>query len=218
MSTASDAGLCRFSSTLADQRVSWHSSRRMAIARFQQERFVDWIEEALPLLRRHWHELAHYPDIPLDIDRKATRRSALRTCCASTRRAWHDKLVGYAVFIVGKNGALPRLADGEAGRALRRPADRRGCSASGSCATPTRCCAPRACNVVYQHVKLAHPALGRVLEHLGYEPIETLYGRRLDKNSPQRPGALGGEDANARAAEQSADETDVRHVASETCH
>ena len=34
--------------------------------------------------------------------------------------------------------------------------------------------------VVYQHVKNAHPMLGAVLSRVGYEPVETIYAKRLD--------------------------------------
>ncbi len=37
-----------------------------------------------------------------------------------------------------------------------------------------------AVQVVYQHVKLAYD-FGSLLTRLGYEPIETVWGRRLDR-------------------------------------
>jgi GNAT superfamily N-acetyltransferase len=193
----------------------------MAIARFQQERFVDWIEEALPLLRRHWHELAHYSDIPLDIDRKGY--TAL--CAAGLMRIYTarlaDKLVGYAVFIVGKNGHYHGSGPMAKQDVLYvDPAHRRGSLGIRLVRYADEMLRFDGVNVVYHHVKLAHPALGRVLEHLGYEPIETLYGRRLDTHTGT--GALarlsGGEDANkAHAAAAELDESD-RPMPAEALH
>lgn len=35
--------------------------------------------------------------------------------------------------------------------------------------------------VVYQHAKVAHPALGRILERQGYEAVDVIYAKRLDR-------------------------------------
>ena len=67
------------------------------------EAFADVIDEAKPLLVEHWHELALYPDIPLDPDYEAY--AALDKAGAIviyTVRA-HGELVGYAVYFIRKH-------------------------------------------------------------------------------------------------------------------
>lgn len=34
--------------------------------------------------------------------------------------------------------------------------------------------------LVYQHVKIDHPALGRLLDHENYNAVEIMYSKRLD--------------------------------------
>jgi phage terminase large subunit len=193
--------------------------RRVRVsAVLQRESFADVIDEALPLLHRHWREVSHYPDIPLEVN-----RAGYAALCASnllriyTARE-NGKLVGYAVYVVGKNAHYHGSPNQAKQDVFYVDSNRRGVMLGIRLVRfADEMMRAEGVQVVYQHVKLAHPALGRILERAGYEPIETIYGRRLDKNSPQRAAAIGGEDANARAADD-LDETDVRHVASETCH
>jgi hypothetical protein len=90
------------------------------------------------------------------------------------------QLVGDAVFGVGRNkhfmGSLQAVQDivfvhpqarGGIGRQLLAHCDK----ALGK----------EGVQVVYQHQKLAHPALGEVLRSLGYEPVEVIWAKRLDK-------------------------------------
>lgn len=186
----------------------------------QRERFAAVIDEALPLLQRHWQEVTHYSDIPLDIDRPGYERIDQAGLLRIYTARDDGKLVGYAAYVVGKNShyraslqarqdviyVASNLRGAWIGSKLVKYAD--------------AMLAHEGVQVVYQHVKLAHPALGRILERAGYEPIETIYGRRLDTNT-QRASvvpAVGGEDANARAADHAEVDADVRHVPSEACH
>lgn len=132
------------------------------------------------LFGAHYQEVSHNPDIPLapDNDRyeMLARNGRLRIYTVRS----DSQLIGYAVFIVATglhySGSLqakqdilfvdPSSRGRGAGIKLLRFAD--------------AALAAEGVQVVYHHVKLAHPALGRLLEHLGYEPVETVYSRRLD--------------------------------------
>jgi hypothetical protein len=35
--------------------------------------------------------------------------------------------------------------------------------------------------VVHRHEKIAHPALGRLLQKIGYTPMDTIWTKRLDR-------------------------------------
>lgn len=137
-------------------------------------------EEILPLLQEHFVEIATYRDIPLSVDQdvydRAEEAGVLRVYTARI----DGDLIGYACFLMRPNphysGSIQAVADvvfiseayrrGRLGLQLLQFADN-GLTADGA-------------QVIYHHVKLAHPALGRLLEHMGYEPVETIYVRRTD--------------------------------------
>lgn len=149
---------------------------------YQAELGMDVIEEAteLDLFEKHYQEIARYKDIPLDPDldvyEGAEAGGMLR--CFTMRDC--GELVGYALYFVkahphykGSKVATqdvlyvhPAYRKGFAGIRLIRMADER--------------LAAEGVQVVTQHVK-TYADFGRVLERLGYEAVETIYMRRLDK-------------------------------------
>jgi L-amino acid N-acyltransferase YncA len=147
-------------------------------------------EEALPLLTLHWREIAHFQDIPLDpdVERYITIESndALRVFTARL----DGKLVGYACFLLAPHshykGSLQAVQD----VLYVDPACR--CSTIGL--RLIRHCnealALEGVQVVLQHVKDAHPALGIILERMGFERVETIYAVRLDQPLEREPADL----------------------------
>lgn len=147
----------------------------------RREPFVQVYEEMLPLLRLHWAEIAHYLDIPLDVDvdRYAAldAAGALRLFIARLDGA----LVGYACFIVSTHahykGSLQAVQD----VLYVDP----GCRCSSVGLRLVRWCdaalAQEGVQVVVQHVKNRHPALGLIAARMGYEAVETIYCKRLDR-------------------------------------
>lgn len=147
---------------------------------FQRENAHQLWGEIDPLLRKHWHEVAHYKDIELNPDvelyGKLEDIDALR--CYTARI--NGQLVGYCIFFV-KNMlhykqvkqavqdvffVLPEYRDKRVGYQLLKF-----CHAQ---------LAAEQVDTVAQHVKFAHD-FGPLLEHMGYEPIEKIYMKRLDK-------------------------------------
>lgn len=143
----------------------------------QMERIADCLPDLRPLLQAHWREVAHYQDIPLNPDFDFYRTSPnLR--CVTVRD--DGELTGYAIFGVGRNkhymDSLQSVQDvffvhpqhrGFAGKRLIRASDAM-LRAEGV-------------QVSYHHVKEAHPVLGALLRSEGYEPVETIWAKRLDK-------------------------------------
>lgn len=144
------------------------------------ERFPDAWPELKPLLELHWREIAHYLDIPLDVDeafyRGVDAAGALRIFTVRAGGA----LVGYAVFFVKHNphyqGSLqavqdvlflhPAFRNGSVGARLIRHADEQ--------------LRDEGVQAVYHHVKRAHN-FGPLLERMGYELVDLIYARRLDR-------------------------------------
>ena len=67
---------------------------------FNKESFKDTFEEAMPLIKRHYDEIAHFKDIPLDPD--VTLYKALEDAGGihvfTVRK--NDNLIGYSLFFV----------------------------------------------------------------------------------------------------------------------
>lgn len=146
----------------------------------QRELLTDALwNEAMPLLVAHWREIAHYPDIILDPDRDQYLAledlGVIRCFTARLER----KLVGYAVFFVRPAlhyaGSVQAYQD-----VLYLDPSVRG----GAGIRFVRWCDEQleksAIQVVYHHVKHAHN-FGPLLERLGYELVDLIYARRLDK-------------------------------------
>lgn len=137
------------------------------------------LDEARPLLAEHWREIAPYDDIPLDVDTHHYLAAGEAGVCRCYTVRVGDQLVGYALFFVRPAphyaGSLQAAQD----VLYLHPSMRGGAGAEfiAYCDEQLRACGVQ---VVHHHAKHAHPQLGKALERLGYEPVETIYSKRLD--------------------------------------
>lgn len=146
---------------------------------FARELFASFYADAKPLLQKHWQEIATFLDIPLDPDearyQEAEDSGALRIY---TMREG-EMLIGYAVFVVCTNahysGSLQAVQD----IVFVDPDYRRGGTGLKLLRYAERELRLEDVEVIYHHVKLAHPRLGSLLERMGYSPNETIYAKRL---------------------------------------
>lgn len=139
----------------------------------------DLLAEMVPLLEAHWREVGHYEDIPLKIEAAvyldAEARGTLRVFTVRE----HAALVGYAVFFVRAN---PHYAD-----SLQAVQDviyvaptARGQTGARLIAYADDCLRADGVQAVYHHVKTAHN-WGKLLERMGYEAVDVIYAKRLDR-------------------------------------
>lgn len=156
----------------------WRAQRGLT---FQRERAIDLWEEMLPLLVAHKAEIAHYPDIVLDPDIPAYEMLDAQGAVRVFTARIGGTLVGYAVFFVRHNlhyrQSLQAVQDvlfvtlahrhGRVGLQLIQYAEAR-LQAEGV-------------QVVLQHVKASTPATIELFLKLGYEPIDHILGKRLDR-------------------------------------
>lgn len=148
----------------------------MIIAR---ERAYDVWDEIMPLLKAHWHEIAHYKDIPLEPDysvyKELEDKGALRLYVARL----DGRIIGYSAYFLRYHphykSSLQAVQDiiyvdpahrGGVGRRLIKHCD--------------ECLRSEGVQVVYQHMKAAN-SFGKLLERMGYELQELTYSKRLDK-------------------------------------
>lgn len=147
---------------------------------FARESFTsELFSEALPLLAAHWQEIAHYPDIPLNPDlsfyHSCEKAGILR--CFTARR--ESTLVGYAVFIARYNPHY-RTSFQASQDVIYIAPDSRGKMGLKFIRFCDRELQQEHVQAVYHHVKAAHN-FGLLLQRIGYELVDLIYARRLDK-------------------------------------
>lgn len=146
---------------------------------FQTERLSECLEEAKPLLARHWQEIALNKDIiPLapDYQRYFSLERDQKLCVCTARD--EGRIVGYAVYVYDRQLHYPVLwAESDifyVDPDLRRP--RVAHRLIGFTEEELK---HRGVRVMHSRAKIEHPAAGRVLESMGHKPIETVYAKVL---------------------------------------
>lgn len=128
------------------------------------------------LLKEHWSEIAHYPDIPLAPDWetycKAEAIGALRVYVARAESA----PVGYAIFFVRPHLHYKTSIQAQQD-VLFVAKEHRGFGAKFLqwCDEQLRA---EGVQVILHHVKAAHD-FGPLLKRLGYELVDLVYARRV---------------------------------------
>jgi hypothetical protein len=137
------------------------------------------LSEMLPLLVSHWSEVAHFTDIPLNIDlnfyRNCEEQGILRLY--TFRR--NNELLGYAVFFVKRNPHYQTSIQANQDVLFLSTKARGPLSLKfiRFCDNELRA---EGVQAVYHHVKVAHN-FGLILQRMGYELTDLIYARRLDK-------------------------------------
>ena len=147
--------------------------------KFQQETLASSLEESKPLLQKHWDEIAHYKDIPLNPDYelyfKLEAAGVLK--CYSVRDG-NARMIGYAVYLIQHNPHYKQSLVAKQDIVFIDPA----CRGQGMlfiqwCDQQLK---ELGVQIVTHHVKAAHN-FGRGLERMGYELQDLIYTKRLDK-------------------------------------
>ena len=148
--------------------------------RFQRETVLTVCEEIKPLLLKHWEEISHYKDIPLDPDWDGYSRieesGALRVY---TARDEENKLIGYAVFFLKHNlhyrSSLQAVQD-----IIFIDPEKRGFGVKFILWTEQQLKA-EGVQVCFHHIKTKTPHTIDLFRRLGYENIDLILGKRFDK-------------------------------------
>lgn len=149
---------------------------------YRRENFIDMIDEAWPILQQQWRELNVNHDIPLVLNREKYRANDESGLLRIYTARIAGTLVGYVCFVVA---VIPRY-DTSPPQALQDviyvEQSARG-AGIGDMLVKFADSALRGegVQVVHQHVKVAHPALRKLLERNGYEVAEWVLIKRLDR-------------------------------------
>ncbi len=146
---------------------------------FQKEDMTTFFTEGKELLKKHYEEIAQYKDIPLfyDVEKYLALEKAEAIVCYAAR---DDKglLIGYALYFIHHHIHYKTSKQATQDVLFVDPTKR------GFGMKFIKWCdgelTKLGVQVVYHHVKLKHD-FGAGLVRQGYEAIETIYGKRLDK-------------------------------------
>lgn len=136
--------------------------------------------ELFPLFELHYQEVATYHDIPLEVDRlmyeELERLNILRVYTVRHNR----ELVGYGFYLVSTHLHYKSSLQAKQDLIYIHPDHRRRGLGRELVEFADRELAAEGVQAVSQHVKLAVPQLGKLLEEIGYTATETVLVRRLD--------------------------------------
>lgn len=145
---------------------------------YQAEAIKDVLDEAIPLLEKHWMEVAHFKDIPLEPNYE--RYHALENLNLAklyTARTEDGKLVGYAVFFVMPHIHYQSMQLAQCDIVFIEKKNRGYGSAFFQFCDD--CLQKDGVNVVAHHVKSKHN-FSFMLERSGYELMDLIYVKRLN--------------------------------------
>lgn len=145
---------------------------------FQKETMKTLFSEAKELLKKHYLEIAHYQDIPLDIDEESYQKieESGALICFTARDP--SGIIGYSIYFLKRNIRYQSSIQAVQDVIFVDPEKRGfGMKFIGWCDDELRELGVQA---VYHHVKAKHD-FGPGLKRMGYELIDIVYGKRLDR-------------------------------------
>ena len=144
---------------------------------YQRESVIDVLDEIKPLLEMHWREIAHYQDIELAPDWEFYLSvPSVRVYTVRQDR----ELIGYGVFFLGPNRHYKHSIQAVQDILFVHPAYRFGRIGYRLIAFCDEQAKAEGAQAIYHHVKAAHD-FGPLLKRLGYETVDLIYARRLDR-------------------------------------
>lgn len=147
---------------------------------FARENLESVRSEIEPLLEAHWHEVAHYLDIKLNPDWEfyslIEEDNRLRLFTARD----DGRLIGYAVFFVGPNRHYKDSIQAVQDVIFLHPEYRGAKLGAKLILFADEQCKSENIQVIYHHIKAAHD-FGPLLVSCGYELVDLIFAKRLDK-------------------------------------
>lgn len=143
---------------------------------------VALIAEAAPLLEAHWEEIAHFKDVPLNPDYDLyLKMEVLGVVRVFTMRD-AGRLTGYIVYLVRPALHYQQSVQATQDILYLNPALRGHMLGARMLQWCDEQLAAEGVDFVHQHVKVAHD-FGVLLKRLGYEHVEQLWTRRLERRA-----------------------------------
>ena len=147
---------------------------------YQRETFEEAYKDALPLLEKHWAEISSNLDIALDVNVEAYRLSEKSNLLRIYTARDEGVMVGYVAIFVHKGLHYQQSLQATQDVFYVDPEHRGKMMGLRLIKFVEDNLRKEGVQVICQHVKIKHPALGRLLERSGYTAVERIYQRRLD--------------------------------------
>lgn len=146
---------------------------------YRREKIADIKDELLPLLEKHWREIAlEQNTVKLDPDWASyDLLDASGVLCLVTARH-HGELVGYVVYLIVNSLHYKNLRVADCDLFWLDPTFRKGMAGVNLFRAAEVILTGENVNRVTNKVKLYHD-VGRVFERMGYTPIERTYMKTL---------------------------------------
>lgn len=135
-----------------------------------------------PLLEAHYLEIAHYLDIPLNIDWDKYERLEAVGCLRAFIARVNGKMVGYMAMMVDTNGHYKGSLQALQDVLFIDPRWRGGWIAYRLLHFAHLSLLAEGVQVVYQHIKAKHDH-SRLLLKMGYELVDLILAKRLDQDA-----------------------------------
>lgn len=144
------------------------------------EKYRDIHLEMDPIFEKHYKEISHYHDIELCINKEAYFAMEDSGWVRLFTARINGKLVGYNAFFIRYNAHYAKSLQASNDVVYIDPEHRGfGRDFIKWCDDQLR---EMGIQVVYHHVKAKHN-FGPMLERMGYELIDLIYGKRLDRGN-----------------------------------
>jgi len=147
---------------------------------YQRETFDEAYVDALPLLSKHWAEISNNLDIGLDVNEEAYRQSEKINLLRIYTARDEGHMVGYAVVFIHKGLHYQQSLQATQDIFYVDPDHRGKMLGIRMLKFVEDQLKEEKVQIIYHHVKLKHPALGYLLERIGYTAVEKTYSRRID--------------------------------------
>lgn len=147
---------------------------------YARETLAQVRDEIVPLLEAHYKEIAHYDDIELSPDWEfyELMDSGDRLRIFTARD--DGVLIGYGVFFIGQNKHYKDSRQALQDIFFIHPDFRGRTVGARLILFCDEQCRAENTQVIYHHIKAAHN-FGHLLVHCGYELVDLIYAKRLDK-------------------------------------
>jgi GNAT superfamily N-acetyltransferase len=156
----------------------------VASVTYHNEHMTDALwDELQPLINQHWVEVAHWTDIPLNPQRsKYFELEAAGILKIATARV-DGRLIGYHFALVAPHLHYATCLVANQDVFWVHPDHRGGRVGMRLLLTAEATLRALGVQVITQHGKVRDEInIGGFLERLGYEPMDTIYVKRLDRN------------------------------------
>lgn len=146
----------------------------------QHEPLADCWDEMTELFGEHYREIAHYQDIALEPDAETYFKLAAQGAVRIYTARDAGELVGYVMFLLRHNPHYMSSLNALQDVLYLRPSHRRGMTGVRLLKLAEERLRAEGVQVVYHHVKRTN-RVGELLARLGYDLVDEVYAKRLDK-------------------------------------